>query len=67
MKSIVDTPSNVTDDDHLPDDQAEAGIPAGHVIPHDAVGDWLLGLAKQTTAGRSNGRKWATYFVPATQ
>ena len=55
-KYVFDMPSNATEDDHLLDAEAEAHLAAGRVIPHDVVGDWLLGLARQTTAGGSNGR-----------
>jgi hypothetical protein len=52
-KSVFDTPSNAKNGDRLFDDQAEAELPAGHVVPRDAVGDWLIGLAKVGVLRRS--------------
>ena len=43
MKFLFD-PSDATEEDHLPDAEAEADLAAR--CPHDVVGDWLLSLPK---------------------
>jgi len=48
-KFIFDIPSDATEEDHLPDAEAEADLAAG--CPHDVVGDWLLGLARHNGEG----------------
>ena len=53
-KSVFDIPSDATEENHLLDTEGEADLAAG--CPHDVVGDWLLGLAGQTTAGESINR-----------
>jgi hypothetical protein len=42
-------PSCATEEDHLPDAEAEADLAAR--CPHDVVGDWLLGLARYNSEG----------------
>jgi hypothetical protein len=44
-KSIFDIPSDAAEDARL-DAEGDADFVAGHTIPRDVVGDWLLSLPK---------------------
>ena len=49
MTKFLFDPSCATEEDHLPDAEAEADLAAR--CPHDVVGDWLLGLARYNGEG----------------